>query len=225
MKQPLSLDQLGNHLHGGAAGYHKKLWQIRKRPSIGVPVIGLSYTSPHLEEGYPGTLSVQIDYQLSEENELVVDYTARIDRPTVVSLTNHSYFNLAGNGEDVRTHQLQILADEFTPLNGRYLPTGSREPVAGSDVDTRQGLDVGTLFSSYPTLHYGLAGHSLPALAAQFHEPVSDRVLSVWTTAPGLQVYGGELLDKPFGPFAGVCLEPQHYPDAPNQPNFPNPVL
>lgn len=218
-------EKLTNHLHGGFAGFNKKTWSAVETIDAPESMLCLSYTSPHGEEGYPGTLSVTIRYSLTEQNELIVAYTARTDRPTVVSLTNHSYFNLSGSKQDVRQHILTVAASTYTPLNERYLPLEPTLPVDGSLFDLRKGRELGPAVESNPTFHYCLDTNGSLYPAATLYDPGSGRRLTVYTAAPGLQVYSGQFLAAPFGPFAGVCLEPQHYPDAPNHPNFPSALL
>ncbi|GAB3221408.1 galactose mutarotase [Spirosoma arcticum] len=217
-------EKLTNHLHGGFAGFNKKTWSAVETVNTHQPERCLAYTSPHGEEGYPGNLSVTIHYSLTEQNELIVAYVARTDRPTVVSLTNHSYFNLSGGKQDVRQHILTMAASTYTPLNERHLPL-EPVPVDGSLFDLRKGRELGPVVESNPTLHYCLDTNACLCQAATLYDPDSGRRLTVYTTAPGLQVYSGQFLAAPFGPFAGVCLEPQHYPDAPNHPNFPSALL
>lgn len=214
-----------NHLHGGFAGFNKKVWTSIETAGADHSSLCLSYTSPHGEEGYPGTLAVTIRYRLTDRNELMLDYSARTDRPTVVNLTNHSYFDLSGSNQDVRQHRLTVAASRYTPLNARYLPSGATTPVDGSLFDLRNGAELGPVVQSNPTFNYCLDTPDGLAPAAILHEPRSGRRLSIYTTAPGLQVYSGQFLAAPFQPFAGVCLEPQHYPDAPNHPDYPTAVL
>lgn len=218
-------ENLTNHLHGGFAGFNKKVWTVVETVDTHQPEHCLSYTSPHGEEGYPGTLSVTIHYSLTEQNELIVAYSARTDLPTVVNLTNHSYFNLSGGKQDVRQHRLSVAAARYTPLTERYLPTGVSLPVDGTLFDLRDGAELSPVVAATPTFNYCLETTNDMSPAAALYEPRSGRRLSVYTTAPGLQVYSGQFLETPFQPFAGVCLEPQHYPDAPNHPNFPSALL
>lgn len=223
----LSLNEpaLMNHLHGGFEGFNKKTWRVIEPVDGDSTTLHLTYTSPRGEEGYPGTLAVTIRYHLTDHNELIVDYSAQTDQPTVVNLTNHSYFNLSGSGQDVRQHTLLVAASEYTPLNERYLPAELVRSVAGSPFDLRQATELHDVFNTAATFNYCLAISSGLTHAATLHDTGSGRRLQVYTTAPGLQIYSGQYLGLPFHPFAGICLEPQHYPDTPNHPEFPTAVL
>lgn len=224
---PINEKVLHNHLHGGEGGFHKKIWAFKSAAtSEGWSWVELSCTSPHLEEGYPGRVQVDVRYGLStNHNELHLWYSARTDRATVVNITNHSYFNLSGGKRPVTDHQLAIHAADYTPLNERYLPTGAVQAVAGSPYDLRTPVRVGDVTGLIPTANYCLDYLTGLTPAATLTDPESRRRLTVQTTAPGLQLYCGNFLGPPFHPFAGLCLEPQYYPDAPNHPHFPSPLL
>lgn len=223
----LSLNEpvLMNHLHGGFEGFNKKAWRVVEPVDADPTTLSLSYTSPYSEEGYPGTLVVTIRYTLTEWNELVVEYSATTDRPTVVNLTNHSYFNLSGDGQDVRQHTLLVAASDYTPLNERYLPAEPIRSVAGTPFDLRRATELHDVFSTAATFNYCLDPSPGLTHAATLYESGSGRRLRVHTNAPGLQVYSGQYLGSPFYPFAGICLESQCYPDTPNHPDFPTALL
>lgn len=240
----LAVNNGENHLHGGLVGFDKVNWNsesVRKEDAVGVR---LTYFSPDEEEGYPGNVNIEVVYLLTNRDELVVQYSATTDQPTIFNPTHHSYFNLTGNVKrDILDHRLQILADHFTPVNDGLIPTGEIRPVAGTPMDFRQLKTIGhQIDESDEQLHFGggydhnwVLNHqdgSL-ALAARVLEPMSGRMMEVLTTEPGLQFYSGNFLDgsiKGKGDVAyhhrfGFCLEAQHYPDSPNRPEFPSVVL
>ncbi len=197
-----------DHLHGGREGFDKRVW----RAACGVSGIELRYTSPDGEEGYPGNLDVRVTYTLTDRNELAVEYFATTDQPTPVNLTQHSYFNLAGaGGGDVLDHIVQIDADAITALNERLIPTGAITPVAGTPFDFRTPTAIGARRGGAYDQNFVLTG------GARVVEPRSGRTLDVRTTEPGVQLYTGYP--------RGLCLETQHFPDAPNRPEFPSAIL
>ena len=214
-----------NHLHGGFRGFDKRIWEAKTEDSV----LQLEYLSADNEEGYPGNLRASVAYTLSE-NTIEIDYEATTDRDTIVSLTNHSYFNLAGGG-DILSHELMLNADSFTPVSDDLIPTGEIKSVEKTPMDFRNsrpiehgGYDHNFVLNDYDG--------SL-RLAARLYEPTSGRVLEILTTAPGIQFYSGNFLDGsligrggvPYEQYAGLCLEPQHFPDAPNHANFPSTTL
>jgi len=233
-----------NTLHGGLKGFDKRVWSAKDVSKTGVPAIELTYVSKDGEEGYPGDLTATVTYTLTARNELRIDYGATTDKPTVLNLTNHSYFNLAGEGNgDILSHIMTIHADRFTPVDAGLIPTGELQSVAGTPFDFRKPTPIGArIDQSYEQLSLGhgydhnfvLNGKSGELnVAAHVSEPKSGRVLEVLTTQPGVQFYTGNFLDgtvhgkggKAYGRRSGFCLETQHFPDSPNQPKFPTAVL
>jgi aldose 1-epimerase len=236
----LALNNGPNHLHGGEKGFDKHVWQPEV---LGANSVRFSRVSPNGEEGYPGTLQVAVAYSLTNYNELIVEYQATTDLPTHVNLTQHSYFNLAGAGNgDITGHELTIDADRFTPVTATRIPTGQLAPVAGTPFDFRKPAPIGArIEATHPQLALGGYDHNYVLnregntleFAARVVEPVSGRVLEVATTEPGVQLYTGNFLDgsitgkggKAYPRRGGFCLETQHFPDTPNQPQFPSTVL
>jgi aldose 1-epimerase len=233
-----------NTLHGGVKGFDKVLWSARETSVDGAPALELTYVSKDGEEGYPGTLTAAVTYSLHENNELRIVYAASTDKDTVVNLTNHSYFNLAGQGEgDILSHILTINAARFTPIDSGLIPTGELKSVAGTPFDFRTPTAIGARIGNdddqlklgrgydHNFVLDGEAG-SL-RLAARVTEPASGRTLEVLTTEPGMQLYTGNFLDGTIAGKSGrvyrlrygFCLETQHFPDSPNQPAFPSTVL
>lgn len=232
-----------NHLHGGVEGFDKKLWDAESvEGELGVG-LRLKLISADGDQGYPGTLSVVVEYWLTEDNQLITDYTATTDKATPVNLTQHSYFNLAGSGT-VRDHQLQLNARQYTPVNEGLIPEGPLEAVTNSAFDFTQPKAIGADIDAGETQLKRANGgydHNFvineragkgESLAARAVEPVSGRVLEVWTEEPCFQLYSGNFLD---GSTQGkgvrhvrhgaFCVEPQHFPDSPNQERFPSTIL
>lgn len=234
-----------NHLHGGNKGWDKAVW-IPAEPFQNATGVGiaLSHTSADGDEGYPGTVKAVVTYTLTESNELVIDYQATTDKPTVVNLTQHSYFNLAGaTAQDVLGHEVMLNADSYTPVDAGLIPLGEIAPVAGTPFDFKTPTAIGARIND---THEQIArgngydhnfvlnrtGDGL-SLAARVVEPTTGRTMTVSTTEPGVQFYTGNFLDgtltgkggRVYGRRAGLCLETQHYPDSPNQPAFPTTIL
>jgi aldose 1-epimerase len=232
------------HLHGGNVGFDKVLWSAHPSVVSGSPTLELRYLSKDGEEGYPGNLDVTATYTLGSDNSLRVDYRATADRATPVNLTQHSYFNLKGEGRgDILDHVVQLNARRFTPGNAGLIPTGELADVAGTPFDFTTPHRIGDRVDA-PHEQLKFAGgydHNWVldtqsgqlALAATASEPTSGRSLEVWTQEPGVQFYCGNFLDgaaigksgQPYPFRSGFCLETQHYPDSPNQPAFPNTIL
>src|SRR5713226_6499270 len=234
-----------NSLHGGIKGFNKAVWTAKIIPAKDGQSLELSYFSKDGEEGFPGNLKVSVIYTLTDSNALPITYSAISDKKTVVNLSNHSYFNLAGQGSgDILGHLLIIQADKFTPVDAGLIPTGEFRDVAGTPFDFRKELAIGAridqdeeqlkLGGGYDH-NFVLQRSNDPeeSMAARVLEPVSGRVLEVWTTEPGVQFYTGNFLDGKTIGKGGVtyprrsafCLETQHFPDSPNQPKFPSAVL
>jgi len=225
-----------NHLHGGITGFDKQFWNAELIADASLRFV---YTSKDGEEGYPGNLSVQVTYTLSDDNELIIEYAAQTDKTTVVNLTNHSYFNLAGSGL-ILDHQLYLNADSYTPVNDQLIPTGEIASVNGTPLDFRSPRPIGERIAAFAKNPGGYdhnfvlnkRGDEL-SLAARVFELRTGRAMEVQTTQPGIQLYTGNFLDGTLKSIGGgvyskhsaFCLETQHFPDSPNQSNFPSTVL
>jgi len=240
----LALNNGPNSLHGGLRGFDKVLWSADASSGENIARVTLRYTSPDGEEGYPGTLATQVTYTLNARNELVVDYEATTDKPTVVNLTQHSYWNLRGEGRgDILDHIVAIDASNFTPVDSTLIPTGEVASVTGTPFDFRAPTAVGLRIGApNEQIRFGRGYDHNWVLdrkdgslthAARVVDPTSGRTLDVSTTEPGMQFYTGNFLDGTivgkgghvYGHRAALVLETQHYPDSPNHPNFPSTVL
>lgn len=231
-----------NALHGGLKGFDKVIWNARPVQSPDGPSLELTYFSKDGEEGYPGNLSAKAVYTLTSDNALKLEFTATTDKDTVINLTHHSYFNLAGKG-DVLNYIVMIDADKFTPVDSTLIPTGELRPVEGTPFDFRTPTAIGARIKEDDEQLKFANGYDdnwclnnstgALRLAARVYEPTSGRVLEVFSTEPGLQFYTGNFLDGTLKGKGGwvyqfrdaFCMEPQHYPDSPNHPDFPSVVL
>jgi aldose 1-epimerase len=241
---PLATNNGPNHLHGGVRGFDKQTWKAEPFERPGSAGVTFTRTSPDGEEGYPGNLDVRVTYSLTDRDEVSFEYFATTDKPTVVNLTQHSYFNLAGDGKrDVLAHELTIHADRFTPVDKTLIPTGVLAPVSGTPFDFRKPTAIGLRIGADDAQirngggydHNFVLNRRGPGLtpAARVFEPTSGRTLDVATTEPGVQFYSGNFLDGSitgkgghvYQKRYGLCLETQHYPDSPNHPGFPSTVL
>lgn len=228
-----------NSLHGGKVGFSRKVWKAEPLKMAHGAAVKFTYVSPDGEEGYPGTLTVQVTYELADDNALKITYHASTDRPTVLNLTNHSYFNLSGAGSgDILKDRLELNADRYTPVDDTMIPTGELKSVEGTPFDFRKPTAIGARSGNIP----GIAGYDHNFIvngepgklreAAEVSDPASGREVEVWTTEPGVQLYISLGLDgsnKGIGgayqKFGAFCLETQHFPDSPNHPKFPSTVV
>jgi aldose 1-epimerase len=236
----LAVNNGRNHLHGGIKGFDKVVWNATPLPDgKDGPAVQFKYFSRNGEEGYPGNLSVKVTYTLMENNAIKIDYLVTTDLPTPINLTNHSYFNLAGQG-DILSHELTIFADRYTPSDDEAIPTGELATVQGTPMDFRQPMAVGSRMAQLNTKPRGYdhnfvlnSGGGELALAARVLDATTGRVMEVFTTEPGVQLYTGNYLDGKltgiggvkYNQYSALCLETQHFPDAIHHPNFPSTIL
>ena len=229
-----------NHLHGGDAGFDKVVWEATAKRTSNGPSLELTYVSKDGEEGYPGNLTCKVIYTLTNDNELKIKYEATTDAPTVVNLTHHGYFNLAGyDSGTILDQELMIDADKYTPVDVGLIPTGELAPVEGTPMDFRKSTAIGARIAQL-TGDPGGYDHNWVlnnsdgtyAKVASLYDPESGRLMEVFTSEPGLQFYSGNFLDgsnigkgTTYNKHNGLCLETQHFPDSPNQPQFPSTVL
>ncbi|MDF9801189.1 aldose 1-epimerase [Catalinimonas alkaloidigena] len=236
----LDTNNMGNHLHGGLKGFDKVVWSAEPQQSEEGQQLVLTYTSPDGDQGYPGTLETRVTYTLTDENVLRVDYEATTDKKTIVNLTNHSYFNLTGDPtQTVLNHEIMINADQFVPVDKTLIPTGELNSVEGTPFNFTELKPIGQQINedSNEQIKYGMGYDHCwvldkegMGLAARVHEPSTGRVMEVYTTEPGVQFYTGNFLNGSVTGKEGVayakrtafCLETEHFPDSPNQPDFPS---
>jgi aldose 1-epimerase len=232
----LATNRPPNHLHGGTRGFDKRVWKSRWLPGgKRASSVEFTYTSPDGEEGYPGTLQVKVVYTLTDDNELRITYSAVTDKATPVNLSNHSFFNLAGSG-NILDHLLTLNASHYTPVDATLIPTGEIAPVQGTALDFTQPRRMGDFrnFTNGFDHNFVLDGNRrTPTFAARAEHPASGRILEILTTEPGMQFFTGNRFDGSvigtggvaFVRHGGFCLEPQHFPNSINQPNFPSTIL
>ncbi len=234
----LALNDGKNHLHGGNIGFNKVVWDAVEFCNAEGAGVELNYLSKDGEENYPGNLSTTVRYLLNDQNELVIKYLATTDQPTIVNLTHHGYFNLKGEGcGDILDHEIMINADRYTAVDEELIPTGELIPVDNTPLDFTTWQPIGARIKKLPGGydHNYVLNRKGPelTLAASVREPKSGRVMTVYTTEPGMQFYTGNFLDGTltgkrgvkYGKHSGFCLETQHFPDSPNHPAFPSTVL
>lgn len=233
-----------NSLHGGKEGFDKKIWEVDPFVTDSTEGLKLHYLSPDGEEGYPGNLDVQVTYTLNNQNALRIDYTATTDKPTILNLTNHAYFNFNGGKDSINNYQLMLNADRFVPVDSTLIPLGVLQPVAGTPLDFREPTKIGLHINDTATqLERANGGYDfcwvlnhpgdLNQVAASVYDPETGRVLKVYTTEPGIQFYSGNFLNGSFtgkgnvayAKHSAVVLETEHFPDSPNQPAFPSTEL
>lgn len=229
-----------NNLHGGREGFDKKWWKGQVLEAEGEDTVLFTYVAHDGEEGFPGRLHTQVSFSFDDDCKLTIRYLAVSDKDTLVNLTNHSYFNLAGEG-DVLAHELQVNADTITDVDKELIPTGELKAVAGSPMDFNRPVKLADCFARKDECrllreangldtNFVLRGEGMKE-AAVLHHPASGRTMQVLTTEPGIQIYSGQGLHQKghdgvqYGPYSGIALETQHYPDSPNQPHFPSTVL
>jgi aldose 1-epimerase len=236
----------GQSLHGGSAPFSKVMWNCVDASSHGTPILWCDYVSKDGEGGYPGNLSVKVTFSLSAKSEFKIEYSATTDKDTVVNLTNHTYFNLAGEGSgDILKQRMMLHASKFTPVDDVLIPTGELRPVAGTPFDFTKSTEIGARIDQddqqlkfahgydHNWMIDGGGGAGRTVTAAEAYDQASGRVLTVTTTEPGIQFYSGNFLDgtihgkggKVYGRRSAFCLETQHFPDSPNHPNFPSTEL
>ena len=229
----LAINNGPNHLHGGIIGFDKVVWEAKEKSNADSATLILKYTSQDMEEGYPGNLRVRIAYVLNNENELKIHYQAVTDKATPVNLTHHSYFNLGGTQEDALDHMMTIAADKFVVVDETLIPTGELRDIKNSPMDFTTPHSIGERIAEVDGGYdhtYVLNNMGKLLKVADVYEPKTGRVMEVFTSEPGIQFYSGNFLDGSltgkngiiYNKHHGFCLETQHFPDSPNQADFPN---
>ncbi|MFN5707293.1 MAG: aldose epimerase family protein [Planctomycetota bacterium] len=232
----LATNNAPNHLHGGAKGFDKRMWQAEPFQSTGAVGVSFKYESPDGEEGYPGKLIAKVTYTLTDKNEFIIEFRASTDKATPVNLTNHNYWNLSGSGT-IRDHELKLAASRYLPVDATAIPTGEMAAVAGTPFDFAEFTPIGKRLKDvggdpigYDHCYVidGEAGRL--RLAAVVRDPASGRKMEIQTTEPGIQFYSGNFLDGTpisgkYPQYSGFCLETQHFPDSPNRPEWPSTIL
>jgi aldose 1-epimerase len=234
----LTVNNGKNQLHGGSKGFYKAIWKGEKISSSDSAGVKFTYVSKDGEEGYPGNLSVSCTYMLNKKQEMTISFVATTDKSTPVNLTNHSYFNLSGDAKrDILGSELTIAADFYTPVDSTLIPTGAIMPVKATPMDFTVPMAIGSRIQKVSggyDHNYVLAKSSNTlGLCARIWEPVSGRVMEIYSREPGIQFYSGNFLngsikgkaEKAYQKYFACCLEPQHFPDSPNKPHFPNTIL
>jgi aldose 1-epimerase len=235
----LFLNNGPNSLHGGKVGFNRKVWKAQPVKVAHGSAVKFTYVSPDGEEGYPGTLTTHVTYELTDDNAIKISYHASTDKTTVVNLTNHSYFNLSGAGSgDILKHVLQLDADHYTPVDDTLIPTGELKSVAGTPFDFRKPTPIGAHNSEIPKIGGYDHNFVLNGAAGKLRkigtvsDPASGREMEIWTTEPGVQLYvsiglNGSIkgIGGAYDKFGALCLETQHFPDSPNHPKFPSTVV
>jgi aldose 1-epimerase len=237
----LAVNNGPNHLHGGIIGYDKRIWKVQAVTTTDGPTLKLTLLDPSGCEGYPGNVNVTVIYSLTADNRLKIQYFATTDKDTPINLTHHSYFNFKDGGKtDILGHWARFFADQYTPVDDTSIPTGQIAPVTGTPIDfttaKAMGQDLIAMGGTPPGYDHNLVLRNQTgklAKAAEVYEPESGRFMEVWTTEPGMQFYSGNFLDGTirgkegitYNRYAGFALECQHYPDSPNQANFPSTIL
>ncbi|MFC1764257.1 aldose epimerase family protein [Planctomycetota bacterium] len=239
----VAINNTPNHLHGGKVGFDQKIWSAKPITTEDAVALELKYTSPDGEENYPGNLAVTVIYTLNNDNEMIINYKATTDKPTLCNLTNHNYYNFTGAKRDHLEHQMMINASQFTPVDKGLIPTAEMADVDGTPFDFTTPKAIGKdIAVNDQQINYGLGyDHNFilnktqneMSKAAEVYEPTTGRVMEVWTTEPGIQFYTGNFLDgtitgkggKVYQKHDGFCLETQHYPDSPNKPQWPTTIL
>ena len=233
-----------NHLHGGTKGFDKIVWDAKVNADPRGPSVVFTHTSPEGHEGYPGTLAARVVYTLTSDNALVIEYSATTDKPSIVNMTQHSYWNLAGEGSGtIVDHRLTLKADHFTPVDSTVIPTGELAPVDGTPFDFRKETPIGAridadhpqikIASGYDHNFVFKRSGSGPEQLVRVVDPKTGRTMEISTTEPGIQFYSANKLDDSYvgksghvyGARSAFCLETQHFPDSPNKPNFPSTVV